>query len=434
MERTFTPDQRQLAALGFEIDREPYPVPKLTIEDARGLSRSLSDLQGGWVILEFWGAFCEPCRSAMPALQRLSICGIGEHVTILPVCVDADDAGSAQEILSQIAPGLTAYVESAGIGIAQFDVQALPMTWLVDPEGQVRATHVGCIDWDSQSVREAFEAMLAGSGFIRPVWTVTDCAGAPSHALYDSDSESLFVSQISGEGDKKDGVGAVSRLDLNGKVLKCQWVKGLDAPKGLGRHKQRLWVSDIDRLICVEIPTGSVVKIIPIPGAKFLTGVAIDGEGTVYVADMLTSKIHRYQDAKLSTVAAGDDLESPAGLILEDNLLIFAAWGLTTDYTTRVTGRLLSLDVKDPTPKAIAARPVGNLYGVASDGRDGYLVSDWCTGRVLHFVKGEEPRQLLQLPRGSAGIEYVPIVKLLVVPELTQNRISAYDLSLLLKP
>jgi len=33
-----------------------------------------------------------------------------------------------------------------------------------------------------------------------------------------------------------------------------------------------------------------------------------------------------------------------------------------------------------------------------------------------------------------AGIAYVPEVKLLIVPELTQNRISAYDLSLLLKP
>jgi len=268
----------------------------------------------------------------------------------------------------------------------------------------------------------------------KPAWTVHDCAGAPSHALYDPDSESLFVSQISGEGDQKDGVGAVSRLDLNGCVLKCQWVKGLDAPKGLGRDKQKLWISDIDQLRCVEIPSGTVLKNIPIPGAKFLTGVAVDAEGTLYVADMLTSKIHRCQDGKLSTVAAGDDLESAAGLLLEDNQLIVAAWGLTTDYTTKVKGRVLSVDLKSLKPKAVALRPLGNLYGIASDGRDGYFVSDWCSGRIFHIAAGEEPRLLLQLPKGAAGIAYVPEVKLLIVPELTQNRISAYDLSLLLKP
>lgn len=163
VERTFTPQQRQLAALGFDVERQPFPVPKLTIEDARGLSQSLSDLHGGWVILEFWSVSCEPCRAGMPALERLATSGIGKQIRIVPVCVDADDAQAAQEIMSQIAPGLTACVEPAGIEIAQFGVQALPTTWLIDPAGQVRATRVGRIDWDSQDVRAAFEEMLSGS-------------------------------------------------------------------------------------------------------------------------------------------------------------------------------------------------------------------------------------------------------------------------------
>jgi thiol-disulfide isomerase/thioredoxin len=161
VERSFTPEQQQLASIGFEIVRQPFPAPKLTIEDARGVSRSLSDFQGVWVILEFWGAHCEPCRAAMPALQALSFSGIGEHVQILPVCVDADDAKAAQDIMSQIAPGLPAYVDATGIGIVQFDVEALPLTWLIDPEGQVRATQVGRIDWDSKNLQQTIEMLLA---------------------------------------------------------------------------------------------------------------------------------------------------------------------------------------------------------------------------------------------------------------------------------
>jgi mono/diheme cytochrome c family protein/thiol-disulfide isomerase/thioredoxin len=163
VERTFTPEQRQLAALGFEVERRPFPAPKLTVKDASANSRSLSDFQCGWVILEFWGIHCEPCRRALPALQRLSTSEIGQHVQILPVCADADDAAAAQDVLTQIAPGLTACVDATGIEISRFNVQALPTTWLIDPAGSVCATHVGRVDWDSTPVRAAFEKLVSGN-------------------------------------------------------------------------------------------------------------------------------------------------------------------------------------------------------------------------------------------------------------------------------
>jgi thiol-disulfide isomerase/thioredoxin len=155
-----TPAEEQLAALGFEIGRDPVAAPRLTVENDAGWSLSLTDLQGSWVLVEFWGVSCEPCRKAMPALHRLSESTIGEQLKCVPVCVDADDAATAQAHLSRIAPGMLAYVEPTGIGLAQFGVQALPMTWLIDPNGSVRATRVGSIDWDSKDVRKTLEAVV----------------------------------------------------------------------------------------------------------------------------------------------------------------------------------------------------------------------------------------------------------------------------------
>lgn len=161
VERPFTPEQQQLAALGFAIERQPSPAPNLTVEDARGNSISLETLKGSWILLEFWGVSCEPCRKALPALERMSLASLGKHFKILPVCADSDDAGTAQDLLSTTALGLTAYVDATGTGIARFGIQALPMAWLIDPAGHVQATHVGSIDWDSQAVRQAFEAVLS---------------------------------------------------------------------------------------------------------------------------------------------------------------------------------------------------------------------------------------------------------------------------------
>lgn len=266
---------------------------------------------------------------------------------------------------------------------------------------------------------------------LKPLWTVTKSVGAPSHVLYDPDSDAILVSQISGEGDKKDGDGVVSRLDLKGRMQQFDWIADLDAPKGLARAGKSLWISDIDCLRQFDIATATFKRRVEVPGATFLTGVATDSRGAVYVADMLTSTIHMFHDGKLTAFSSGDNLESPAGLVAEKNRLIIAAWGLTTDYSTKVPGRFIALEERKPRSMS---KPIGNLYGIVSDGAEGWIGTDFATGRVLHFTEKSEPRELLKLTAGVGGVEYIPGIRLLVVAEVTENRVSAYDLTDELSP
>jgi len=258
-----------------------------------------------------------------------------------------------------------------------------------------------------------------------PVWTVARCVGAPSHALYDTDSDTLYVSQISGEGDARDGVGAISRLSLDGAMRDCAWVAGLDAPKGIALNRKTLWVTDIDRLHRIDAETAEIVECLEVPRAKFLTGIAADADGAVYVADMLASRVYQYRDGRFVVHSSGSEMESPSGIAFEGDNLIVAPWGLTTDYSTKVPGRLLS--VARQKPRALT-KPLGNLYGLTSDGAGGWLTSDFSSGKILHYSANTGLRELLQLDPGVGGITYVPSKNLLVVPELTENRISAYDL------
>ncbi|MBS0260352.1 MAG: hypothetical protein JSS02_00235 [Planctomycetes bacterium] len=264
-----------------------------------------------------------------------------------------------------------------------------------------------------------------------PVWKITERIAAPSHALYDADTQTIFVSQISGEGDEKDGIGVISRISVAGKMQDSDWVNRLDAPKGLARTGKTLWVSDIDRVHEIDIATGEIPRCHEIPGARFLTGVAARRDGRVYVADMLTSTIHALHEGRPTVFQQGGFLESPAGLCVDQNRLVVAAWGLTTDYTTKVPGKFYLLDGR--TPQALS-NPLGNLYGVVSDGARGWIGSDFSSGRIFHLTEQREPRVLLELEAGVGGIEFIREQNLLIVPELTANRISAYDLSHQLKP
>ncbi|AMR32358.1 hypothetical protein A0256_13470 [Mucilaginibacter sp. PAMC 26640] len=48
------------------------PAPAFTLRGIDGTDRSLSDFKGKWLVLDFWGTWCSPCREEMPALNTYS--------------------------------------------------------------------------------------------------------------------------------------------------------------------------------------------------------------------------------------------------------------------------------------------------------------------------------------------------------------------------
>jgi thiol-disulfide isomerase/thioredoxin len=59
------PDGREGALVG-------HPAPGLSAEDLDGRSWALDDADGRLVWVNFWATSCEPCRTELPAMQRLA--------------------------------------------------------------------------------------------------------------------------------------------------------------------------------------------------------------------------------------------------------------------------------------------------------------------------------------------------------------------------
>src|SRR4051812_44533189 len=64
-------------------------------------------------------------------------------------------------------------------------------------------------------------------------WTVTEGISAPESVYVDADDGFIFVSNIVGAPDQRDGNGYISKLSPDGKVIAAMWVTGFNAPKGL---------------------------------------------------------------------------------------------------------------------------------------------------------------------------------------------------------
>ena len=123
-------------------------------------------------------------------------------------------------------------------------------------------------------------------------------------------------------------------------------------------------------------------------------------------------------------------MEHPNGLLVRDGTLLVAGWGLEVadDFTTKTPGRLLSVDLKTRKLTPVSAKPLGNLDGLESDGKDGYLVTDWFAGTLFHVSAAGHATTLATFPEGAADIAWLPGQKLLILPEMKENRISAIEI------
>ena len=268
------------------------------------------------------------------------------------------------------------------------------------------------------------------------LWSINENIKAPESCYYNKSTGHLYISQIGeGGGMGKDGDGWISKYDLKGKLIKDKWAVGLNAPKGLRSDGSRIWVTDIDRIVSYNINSGVKEHDIKIDGAKFLNDLACSKDGTVYFSDMIASKIYQYKNKKISVLVEGAEIEHPNGLLVEGENLIIGAWGkeIQDDFTTKTLGRLLSLNLKTKKITPITAKPLGNLDGVESDGKGGYVVTDWIAGKVFHVLKLGTSKTLATFPKGAADHAFIADKKILILPEMLENKIGAFDLSPLIK-
>ena len=266
---------------------------------------------------------------------------------------------------------------------------------------------------------------------VKAGWTVQDMR-TPESVYLDEGSGYLFVSQIDGQPNEKDGKGRISKLGLDGSVVTADWFTALNAPKGLRSFGGTLWVADIDEVVGIDITSAKENARIKIDGATFLNDVAVGADGTVYVSDMLGARIYAIKDGKAAVFAEGEQLEYPNGLFVEGERLVVGGWGSkpAADFTTKVPGNLYSLDLKTKKKTLISKQPVGNIDGVEQEARGGYVVTDYLAGKLIQVAPTGESRIVRTFKPGLADHTFLYAQgDILIAPHMNENTVAAYDIS-----
>jgi sugar lactone lactonase YvrE len=262
-----------------------------------------------------------------------------------------------------------------------------------------------------------------------PLWSVTEGLDSPESVYYDAASGFLFSSQIGGDASARDGNGRIVKLTLDGKVVDANWAKGLDAPKGMRSYRGTLYVADIDQVVGFDIATGRETSRVKIADAKFLNDLCTGPDGAIYTTDSFANRVWIVRSGVASLFSDAPQLLLPNGILVDGTRVIVATDGNAGRGGGGTPGSLFAIDIATKAVSQLTTQSIGTPDGLESDGAGGYITSDVGGGRLFHITPNGEARQIRTLDRQPADIAYVAARKMLVVPHLGLNRVSAYDLS-----
>jgi outer membrane protein assembly factor BamB len=254
---------------------------------------------------------------------------------------------------------------------------------------------------------------------LEKIWETSDVLKICESVCYDAEMDVLFVSCINGNPTTKNGSGYIAQVSLEGEVLNEKWVSGLDAPKGMGIFNGKLYVTDIDNLVEIDISTAKIEKRFPVEGAKFLNDVTIDPKGIVYFSDMSTNLIHKLTEDNIEVFLDDPEISKPNGVLYENgDIVIGTKNGI---FAIRISDGKMWHIIKN----------TGGIDGLKSDGNGSYIISDW-KGKIQTVSTEDKPIVLLNTTEAginAADIEYIKKLNLLLVPTFGANRVTAYKLN-----
>jgi len=121
---------------------------EFTAVRADGQSFALQDLRGGYVLLDFWGSWCGPCRAESPDLVRLNQ-QTKDRLTIVSIAIEQDSAAWHRAVVKdqrnwpyQVMDKTESFKFLAGNVAGRYGVKRVPTNFLIGPNGTVLGVDV----------------------------------------------------------------------------------------------------------------------------------------------------------------------------------------------------------------------------------------------------------------------------------------------------
>jgi hypothetical protein len=264
---------------------------------------------------------------------------------------------------------------------------------------------------------------------------------SPSAIIYDADRDLYWVSNLNGEGPK--GKGFISRLEPDAERATLNYIDGqrqgvpLDAPRGLAVFGDVLYVADVKAVRRFKASNGEPLGDLDVPGAVFLSDVAVAVDGSLYVADVGgdpfeapianagADAIYQISPAgQVSVVAKRPNLGGPFALVANETGLWITCSGsnelllLVPGADGEAVADAGRLALPGAAPRGIVGMPDGT-----------FLISSEATGSVYRGYRDGPFQAVVDGLEGPGDLGYDTRRQRLLIPLLTGQALAIFELA-----
>lgn len=125
--------------------------------DNNGKTVNFQEMEGNIILVNFWATWCPPCVAEMPSLNNLYK-DYGDKITF--VFMANDKIKNVNSYFEKNGYDLPVYYSKDNEPIA-LQSPSIPTTYIIDDQGTIVMKEVGAYNWNSTSVRNQIDELLA---------------------------------------------------------------------------------------------------------------------------------------------------------------------------------------------------------------------------------------------------------------------------------
>ena len=142
---------------------QPTAIASVSVQDLDGRALDLKDhlTTGEVVVLNFWATWCAPCKQEMPTLAALDEMFADRPLRVVTLAMDRAGPLALRAFMAEVGAERLEILHDPKMAVSgPYAVRGLPVTIVLDHNGNEVFRHAGFADWSAPAVVEFLEGLL----------------------------------------------------------------------------------------------------------------------------------------------------------------------------------------------------------------------------------------------------------------------------------